>query len=66
MRVTIAHHSALKQIYGYNLAHHLRKLIDWPRVGVRKVTQTDKDVKFMTLYGYANEANALWIDKGTG
>ena len=55
-RVMIAHHRATKQVSCYHLARYLRQLIDWPKGGARKITQTDKDINFMTLYGYANEA----------
>ena len=53
--MTIAHHRAVKQVCGYYLARYLREVIDWPKGGVRKMTKTDKDVNFITLYGYTNK-----------
>ena len=51
-RVNVTHHSALEQVNGYHLACYLRERIDWPKGSVRRVTQTNKDVNFMALYGY--------------
>ena len=63
-RVTIAHHRAVEQVSGYHLARYLRELFDWPKGGARKMTQTDKDVDFMTLYCDANKAKRFLDKRG--
>ena len=61
-QVMIAHHRAVEQVSGYHLARYLRQLIDWPKGGARKITQTDNDVNFFTLYDYADKAKQF-LDK---
>ena len=62
--MTIAHYRAEEQVSGYHLACYLRELIDWPKGGARKMTHTDKDVNFNTLYGYADEAKCFLDRRG--
>ena len=62
-QVIIAHLRAAEQVSGYHLARYLRQLTDWPKGGARKITETNNDINFFTLYGYPNEAKQF-LDKG--